>query len=88
MAGPLVVGLWYDLAPLAIVLLLMAFVSFYWGDSAERDDPVASTGEMTQEVLPGGHNPNPRFRTTADELKFRDIRFRTTADELKFRGEQ
>lgn len=72
-AGPVVAGLWYYLAPLAIVLLLMAFARFYWYSPGD-DEPEAVTTEMSEEVLPGGHDPNPRFRTIEDELKFRGER--------------
>ena len=73
-AGPVVVGLWYYLTPLAIVLLLMVFARFYWYSPGEDDAPVAVTTDTFERVRPGGHDPNPRFKTVTDELMFRGER--------------
>lgn len=72
-APVLVAGLWYYLAPIALLVLVVGFAFIYWGSRAEApaDKQVVGTTGKVEEATPGGFDPGPRFRTTADEIKFR-----------------
>jgi hypothetical protein len=73
-APAVIAGLWYYLAPLALVILLLAFALIYWEDrnSIEQRQVTPTTGSA-DEVRPGG-NPNREPRSTEDELNFRGNR--------------
>jgi hypothetical protein len=73
-APAIVVGLWYYLAPLAIVILMIAFVLIYWEDRNDIKQQVEPTTGVVDEVKPGGIDPNPKPRTTEDEIDFRGKR--------------
>lgn len=71
----IVVGLWYYLAPLALVILLISFALIYWEDrNSIEQQPAQPTLGVADEVTPGGQDPNPRPRTTEDEIDFRGER--------------
>jgi hypothetical protein len=73
-AAPAVIaGLWYYLAPLALVILLLAFALIYWEDRNSIEQPVEPTTGPAHEVKPGG-NPNREPRSTEDEINFRGNR--------------
>jgi hypothetical protein len=73
-AAPAVVGMWYYLAPLGILILTVVLALAYWGNrDTSVDEPVApTTGEG--QVLPGGQSPDPKPDSTEDELRFRGER--------------
>jgi len=74
-APAVIAGLWYYLAPLALVILLISFALIYWEDRNSIEQPPAEpTLGVADEVTPGGHDPNPKPRTTEDELDFRGER--------------
>jgi len=68
----IVVGLWYYLAPLTLLLLTLGFAIWYWGGPATAIDreQVQMTGDG-HNASPGGFNPNPTFQTTYQEVWFR-----------------
>ena len=71
-APAIVVGLWYFLAPLSLLLLTLGFAIWYWGGPATAIQrelvKVTSAGPRTS---PGGFDPNPVFRSTNQEIWFR-----------------
>ncbi len=74
-APAIITGLWYYLAPLALVILLISFALIYWEDrNSIEQHPAEPTLGVADEVTPGGHDPNPKPRTTEDELDFRGER--------------
>ncbi len=74
-APAIIAGLWYYLAPLALVILLLGFALIYWEDrNSIEQQPAEPTLGVSDEVTPGGQDPNPKPRTTEDELNFRGER--------------
>ena len=74
-APAIIAGLWYYLAPLALVILLLSFALIYWEDrNSIEQQPAEPTLGVSDEVTPGGQDPNPKPRTTEDELDFRGER--------------
>ena len=74
-APAIIAGLWYYLAPLALVILLIAFALIYWEDRNSIEQPPAEpTMGVVDQAKPGGQNPDPKPRTTEDELDFRGER--------------
>lgn len=74
-AAPAVVaGMWYYLAPVGILILMVALAFAYWGnrDTTVDEQVAPTTGE--QQVLPGGRNPDPKPESTEEELRFRGER--------------
>jgi hypothetical protein len=69
-APAIVVGLWYYLAPLTLLLLTLGFAMWYWGTpSTVQPDPIVLRD--AHQTSPGGHDPVPTFRTTYEEVWFR-----------------
>jgi hypothetical protein len=74
-APAVIAGLWYYLAPLALVILLISFALIYWEDrNSIEQQPAEPTMGVVDDAKPGGHDPNPKPRTTEDELDFRGDR--------------
>jgi hypothetical protein len=74
-APAVIAGLWYYLAPLALVILLITFALIYWEARNNIQQPPAEpTLGVVDDAKPGGHDPNPKPRTTEDELDFRGDR--------------
>jgi hypothetical protein len=74
-APAVIAGLWYYLAPLALVILLISFALIYWENrNSIEQQPAEPTMGVVDDAKPGGHDPNPRPRTTEDELDFRGER--------------
>jgi hypothetical protein len=74
-APAVIAGLWYYLAPLALVILLISFALIYWEDrNSIEQQPAEPTMGVVDDAKPGGHDPNPKPRTTEDELDFRGER--------------
>ena len=71
-APAVIAGLWYYLAPLALVILLLGFALIYWEDRNSIEQPLEPTTGVDR-VRPGG-NPNREPRTTEDEIEFRGNR--------------
>jgi len=68
-APALVAGLWYVLAPIGLVLLVLLL---YWiGRGPEVDDAVEPTTGVQQEATPGGGEPDSRHDTPEGEREFR-----------------
>ncbi|OFW15274.1 MAG: hypothetical protein A3F70_16515 [Acidobacteria bacterium RIFCSPLOWO2_12_FULL_67_14] len=68
----MVAGLWYFLAPLGIILLLIVLAFFYWGDSARTvDEPIEPTTGISEEVTPGGGEPDRGYGTAEQEREHR-----------------
>lgn len=72
-APAVIAGLWYYLAPLALVILLLAFALIYWEDRNSIEQPVEPTTGAADQVKPGG-NPNREPKSTEDEINFRGNR--------------
>ena len=72
-AGPasVVAGMWYYLAPAALVVVILLFALFYWGDRDEPADDVEPTTGISDEQTPGGNNPDPQPNKTKDESEYR-----------------
>lgn len=73
-APAIVAGMWYYLAPLGIIILVLALAFAYWGNRDANIDErvVPTTGE--EQALPGGQNPDPKPESTDEELRFRGER--------------
>ena len=76
-APAFVVGLWYYLAPLTLLLLTLGFATWYWGERYLGDpgtygevDPV-EVRAVVHQTTPGGFDPNPTFNTPYQEIWFR-----------------
>ena len=72
-APAVIAGLWYYLAPVALVILLLGFALIYWEDRNSIEQPSEPTIGNVDQVRPGG-NPNREPRTTEDEIEFRGNR--------------
>jgi hypothetical protein len=73
-APAIVAGLWYVLAPLGIVLLVLFVFLLYWFSSGPEDrDAVEPTigVQEGQEATPGGFEPGPRYDSPEEEREFR-----------------
>jgi hypothetical protein len=73
-APAIVAGLWYVLAPVAIILLVLFVVLLYWFGRGpeERDAVEPTTGvQQQQHAKPGGFEPDPRHDSPEDEIEFR-----------------
>jgi len=74
-AAPAVVaGMWYVLAPIAVILLVLFVLLLYWfGRGPEDRDAVEPTTgiQQEQEATPGGVEPDPRYDTPEEERDFR-----------------
>jgi hypothetical protein len=72
-APAVIAGLWYYLAPLALVILLLGFALIYWEDRNSIEQQVEPTTGAADQVKPGG-NPNREPKSTEDEINFRGNR--------------
>jgi len=71
-APAIVVGLWYYLAPLTLLLLTLGFARWYWGGPATiTDRDPARVTSVLRQTSPGGFDPNPTFQNTYQEISFR-----------------
>lgn len=73
-SGPaaVVAGMWYYLAPIGLIVLVILLALFYWGDRNDaRDEGVEPTTGVSGEETPGGFNPNPKLDDAQDEKEFR-----------------
>jgi hypothetical protein len=65
--------LWVYIGPLIALVIIIGIALAYWVNrdrGRSEDRPVPTTG-VSQEVTPGGHDPDPRAHSTEDELKYR-----------------
>jgi len=73
-APAVVAGLWYVLAPIAIILLVLFVFLLYWfgrGGPEDRDAVEPTTGVQQEEATPGGIKPDPGYDTPEEEREFR-----------------
>lgn len=74
-AAPAVVaGMWYVLAPIGILLLVLGVLLLYWfgRDPQTRDAVEPTTGvQEEQEATPGGFEPDSRYNTPGGEREHR-----------------
>lgn len=70
-AAPVVVGLWYYLGPIVLLLMVAGLALVFW---ARGDDPREETVEPTtgiEEATPGGINPDPKLESPEEEREYR-----------------
>jgi len=71
-AASLVAGMWYYLAPIVLIALVVLMAFFYWGDhDTTRDEGVVPTTGIRDESTPGGGDPAPASDSTKEESEFR-----------------
>jgi len=73
-APAIVAGMWYVLAPVAVILLVLFVLLVYWfGRGREDRDAVnPTTGiQQQQEATPDGLKPNKWYDSPAEERDFR-----------------
>jgi nitrogen fixation-related uncharacterized protein len=73
-AGPatVVAGMWYYLAPIALVAAVVLLALFYWANRDDRrDDAVEPTTGISDESKPGGGSADPKPDSTKEEGEFR-----------------
>lgn len=72
-AAPAVVaGMWYVLAPIAVMLLVLFVLLLYWfGRDTTPDEGVEPTTGTYEEATPGGVDPDPRYNTPQEEREYR-----------------
>jgi hypothetical protein len=70
-AATVVAGMWYVLAPIALIVLVALLALFYWGRDEPRDDAVEPTTGVSDDSTSGGSNPGPALGNTNDEREFR-----------------
>lgn len=72
-----VVGTWYYLGPIVLLLVVLGVGLFFWADrNAEPEDAfpaVGTAGEPQREATPGGFDPDRRPDSTRDELEYRGV---------------
>ena len=71
-----VVGMWYYLAPVAVVVLVIVMAMLFWNSRKDVNEGAVPTTGMEQtspahQNTPGGRNPAPRPDSTQDEIKYR-----------------
>jgi hypothetical protein len=71
-----VVGMWYYLAPLAIIIIIVVMALMFWNSREDVNDSAVPTTGIEQEApahqdTPGGINPEPRHETTEGEQEYR-----------------
>jgi hypothetical protein len=69
-------GMWYYLAPIGIIVLIIVMAMMFWMSRQEVNEGAVPTTGIEQESpahqdTPGGINPDPRHDTTESEQEFR-----------------
>src|SRR5687768_2060235 len=71
-----VVGMWYYLAPLAIIIIVVVMGLMFWNSRDDVNESAVPTTGIEGEApahqdTPGGINPDPRHETTEGEKEYR-----------------
>lgn len=69
-------GMFYYMAPIAIVILILIMAMMFWSSRDDVNEGAVPTTGIGQEApahqdTPGGFNPDPRHDTTQDEREYR-----------------
>ena len=69
-------GMWYYMAPIGIVVLVIVMAMMFWISRQEINEGAVPTTGIEQEApahqdTPGGIDPSPQHETTESELEFR-----------------
>ena len=72
----IVPGLWYYLAPVGIVVLVIVMAMMFWNSRQDVNEGAVPTTGIGQEApahrdTPGGQNPDPRHNSTESEQEYR-----------------
>ena len=69
-------GMWYYLAPIGVVILVIVMAVLFWNSREDVNEGAVPTTGIEQEApahqdTPGGINPDPRHDTTGSEQEYR-----------------
>src|SRR5688572_28847571 len=69
-------GMWYYLAPVGIIVLVIVMAMMFWNSRDDVNEGAVPTTGIGQEApahrdTPGGTNPEPRQGSTENEIEYR-----------------